>query len=531
MPFQHNSVIIKYELLSKKPCTLRHIPILNSRHFYDVNGANLPKFEVTPTAKKLIIKPGNIDKILTIYCPNTSYEPIGLWNNIEYEIDHRRHDSYQDNNFILGELTHPIKDTYEYYLQLSIEEGLVNDPQLLFSEELSRKKQIVLHAQLPQSMSPLVLSADSFIVRRKTKKSIIAGYHWFSDWGRDSLIALPGITLVTKRFEDAHNILLNFSQYCLRGLIPNTFTDRESLAVYNTVDASLWYIDRIFQYLKYTNDLDTIKHLWPTLTSIIEHYKNGTDFDIHLDKDGCIAHGPGLTWMDVKHGDYYPTPRSKKAVEIQALWFNALKIMEILSEFLGKKEIYSELADHLATNFQYNNDQIYDVIDIPDASIRPNQIFLASLDFSPLSHQTQRQIVDEIERHLQTIFGLRTLSPDDEKYKGSYFGPYHRDFAYHNGMVWPWLLGSFISAYVKTHHHTSSARQHAFTSYLEPMMRIFGEHWDGSIPEIFDGDPPFVPRGCINQAWSVAEILRVWVEDIENIRPSFEKTVLHEVRV
>ncbi len=531
MPYQKNTTILKYELTSKKPCTLRHMPIINSRHFYDTVSKNHTTFQVTPTPKELIIKPDNCDQYLTIYCPHTKYQPLGYWSEIKYSVDKKRQDSYHDHNYVLGELIHPMKDIHEFYLQLSIEEDQHINPRHQFSEELSRKKQLVVHAQLPQKMMPLVLSSDSFLVNRNKGKSIIAGYHWFSDWGRDTLIALPGITLITKRFEDAQNILSNFSKYCQRGLIPNTFTDRESLAVYNTVDASLWYIDRVFQYLKYTNDLETIHHLWPTLTSIIDNYHAGTDFDIHMDLDGLICHGPGLTWMDVKHDQYYPTPRSQKAVEIQALWYNALMIMSTLSKLIGKTDKYSELAKRVKNTFKNKYDHLYDVLDLNDTSIRPNIIFLASLDFSPISMEIQKNIVETVERNLQTVFGLRTLSSNHPNYKGLYYGPYHRDYAYHNGIVWPWLLGSFITAYVKTHDYSNQARNHAYSKFIDPMLRIFGDRWDGSIPEIFDGDPPFAPRGCINQAWSVAEILRSWVEDIERIRPSYEKTVLHEIRV
>ena len=531
MPYQKNITLIKYEINSKKPCTLRHIPILNSRHFYDTVGQNHTKFDVTPTPNELIIKPDNIEKCLTISCPHTTYEPLGFWSKIDYSIDHRRHDSYQDHNYVLGELVHPLKDSHEFFIQLSLETTQYSNSQSQFSEELNRKKQMVLHAQLPQSMQPLVLSTDTFLVSRNKGKSVIAGYHWFSDWGRDTLIALPGLTLVTKRFEDAQNILQNFSQYCQRGLIPNTFTDRESLAVYNTVDASLWYIDRVFQYLKYTNDSDTIQQLWPTLTSIIDYYHSGTDYNIHMDLDGLIAHGPGLTWMDVKHDQYYPTPRTEKAVEIQALWYNALRIMAILSNLLEKDDKYTELAKRVKNTFQSQYNQQYDVIDTKDTSIRPNQIFLVSLDFSPISKDLQYLIVKTTEHHLHTIFGLRTLSPNHPNYKGYYFGPYHRDYSYHNGIVWPWLLGSFITAFIKINQHSNQAKNHAFSTYLEPMLRIFGDRWDGSISEIFDGEPPFAPHGCISQAWSVAEILRAWVEDIEGIRPSYEETVLSEIRV
>jgi predicted glycogen debranching enzyme len=384
---------------------------------------------------------------------------------------------------------------------------------------------------LPRPCDKLVLSADTFVVNKGAGKSIVAGYHWFSDWGRDTLIALPGITLVTKRFDDAKQILESYGKYCKNGLIPNVFAERDSQPVYNTVDASLWYIDRVYQYLKYTNDVHLVEKLWPILESIIERYKNGTDFGIHMDNDFLISHGEGLTWMDVKIGDSYITPRSKKAVEIQALWYNALRIMSTLSSLLGKENHYSALADKVKESFRRQYIHPYDVIDTKDLSMRPNQIFLASLDFSMIEKQMQKSIVAELQKSLVTIFGLRTLSPQDSRYKGTYLGNHHRDFAYHNGTVWPWLLGQFIKAYVKVHDHDPSQRQYAFHNFLQPMLDVYGDSWDGSIYEIFDGDPPFAPHGCITQAWSVAEILRTWVEDIENMTPRYESLLLHEVGV
>jgi predicted glycogen debranching enzyme len=309
------------------------------------------------------------------------------------------------------------------------------------------------------------------------------------------------------------------------------FAERDSQPVYNTVDASLWYIDRIYQYLKYTNDLHLVEKLWPILQSIIERYKNGTDFGIHMDNDFLISHGAGLTWMDVKIGDSYITPRSKKAVEIQALWYNALRIMSALSSLLGKENQYSALADKVKESFRRQYIHPYDVIDTKDLSMRPNQIFLVSLDFSMIEKQMQKSIVAELQKSLVTIFGLRTISPQDSRYKGTYLGNHHRDFAYHNGTVWPWLLGPFIKAYVKVHDHDPAQRQEAFHNFLQPMLDVYGDSWDGSIYEIFDGDPPYAPHGCITQAWSVAEILRTWVEDIENITPRYESLVLNEVGV
>jgi len=344
------------------------------------------------------------------------------------------------------------------------------------------------------------------------------------------VIALPGITLVTKRFADAKQILLSFGEHSRRGLIPNTFMDRDSQAIYNTVDASLWYIDRVYQYLKYTNDLEFLRENWDVLQSIIAEYKKGTDFGIHMDNDYLISHGEGLTWMDVKLGEYYATPRAKKAVEIQALWYNALRIMSTCATMLGEYDEYGGLAEHVKEGFINQYDHQYDVLDTKDQSCRPNQIFLVSLDFSMIEKPLQQKIVQDVQDTLVTPFGLRTLSPHDSRYKGQYIGDYNKDLAYHNGTVWSWLLGSFVKAFVKVKNHEPEWRTYAFKNFLQPMIDIFGEQWDGSIYEVFDGNPPFLPEGCITQAWSVAEILRCWVEDIERIKPEYEH-ILHEISV
>jgi len=342
------------------------------------------------------------------------------------------------------------------------------------------------------------------------------------------LISLPGIALVTKRFDDAKQMLLSFGEHCKNGLIPNAFMDRDSKAVYNTVDASLWFIDRVYQYLKYTNDLNFIDEIWETLHSIIDGYKNGTEYNIHMDKDFLISHQEGLTWMDVKIGDCFPTPRSKKAVEIQALWYNALRIMGDLANISSRDDTYSDLAEKVKESFDKQFDRQYDIIDTKDLSFRPNQIFLVSLDFSMINKGLQEKIVNDVQKKLLTIFGLRTLSPDSSRYKGTYLGDYNRDIAYHNGTVWPWLMGPFIKAFVKVKNHELAWRDFAFQNFLKPMFDVFGSNWDGSIYEIFDGDPPHLPRGCITQAWSVAEILRSWVEDIENMSPKYENILLHK---
>ena len=523
MEHEKNTTIIRYMVSSDKPVTITHTPIINSRHIYDVNSKRYNTFQQDATKNGVNIKPDNIDKTLKISLKDATYQPLQYWEEFYYEKDRERNESWIDNNVQIGKFQKTINQPGGYYLIFTLENNSNIDPVKIYSSEVKRKKELLLKTDLPVKVNKLVLSSDNFIVKKGIGKSVIAGYPWFGDWGRDTLIALPGLTLVTKRFDDAKQILLSFGKYCKNGLIPNAFFDRDSKPVYNTVDASLWYIDRVYQYMKYTNDKEFLNEIWETLQSIIFGYIKGTDFGIHMDKDFLISHNPGLTWMDVKIGDYYPTPRSNKAVEIQALWYNALSIMSNFAQLLGKNDKFLVLSEKVKESIASQFDKQYDVIDTKDISVRPNQIFLVSLDFNMIDEKLQEKIVNDVQKNLLTIFGLRTLSPEDPNYKGSYIGDYNKDVAYHNGTVWSWLLGPFVKAFIKVNNHDVKSREFAYKNFIAPMLEVFNEKWDGSIYEIFDGSPVYAPRGCITQAWSVAEILRTWVEDIENITPKYEK--------
>ncbi len=531
MEYQKNTTVIKYEIQTDKPILITHEPVINSRHFYDTNEQHNVTYDQNLFKHGVSIKPSNVDITLKIILRDCLYKPKENWIEYHYEKDRERNDSWIDNCVHIGNFYKTIKSSCEYHVIFTLENNLYENPLDIYLQEIQRKKRLLERTELPKKFYKLVLSTDNFIVKKDNNKSIIAGYHWFSDWGRDTLISLPGIAFITKRFDDGKNILLSFSRYCRKGLIPNAFMDRDSKAVYNTADASLWYIDRIYQYMKYTNDLNFIEKVWEVLHSIIDNYRNGTDYNIHMDEDYLISHKEGLTWMDVKIGDYYPTPRSQKAVEIQALWFNALKIMSNFAGLLNKEDIYSDLAEKVKESFNIQFVQQYDVIDSKDLSFRPNQIFLVSLDFSMLDKDRKEKIVNDVQKNLLTLFGLRTLSKDDSRYIGTYIGDYNKDIAYHNGTIWPWLLGPFIKAFIKIKNHEPIWREYAFQNFLKPMFDIFGDNWDGSIYEIFDGDSPYLPRGCITQAWSVAEILRSWVEDIENITPKYENILLHKIGI
>ncbi|MDE1889383.1 MAG: amylo-alpha-1,6-glucosidase [Planctomycetota bacterium] len=373
----------------------------------------------------------------------------------------------------------------------------------------------------------LLSTSDSFIVKREhDKKSIIAGYHWFGDWGRDTMISLPGITLVQGKFEEAKEILLSYAKYVSQGMIPNRFPDYGETPEYNTVDASLWYIHATYQYLRFAKDLKTIrKNLYGVLKEIIECYKKGTRYNIHMDSDGLIyagAEGVQLTWMDAKVCDWVVTPRRGKAVEINALWFNALKIMSFLAREMSlnnESADYTALAQKVSTSFNdifwFDKGQyLYDYIDgeTKNMAIRPNQIFAVSLPYSMLSTKRQRSVIEIVKEHLLTPYGLRSLSPKDRDYVGHYYGnQYERDRAYHQGAVWAWLIGPYISAYARAYAGNKDIKKY-IKRLFEPFYAHLFEAGLGSISEIFDGDPPHTPRGCISQAWSVGETLRAYFE-------------------
>ena len=391
----------------------------------------------------------------------------------------------------------------------------------------------------------LVLAAGSFVVDGSVEKekSVMAGYHWFGVWGRDTFVSLPGLMIVTRRFEEAKEIFLAFARCTRKGLIPNFVSEEGSSSAYNTVDATLWYVNAVLQYLKYSGDFDFVgKNLWKALKQMIENHVEGTMFDIHMDADGLLSHGPQLTWVDSSIDGKPVTPRAGKAVEIQALWYNALKTMELLANRFHdnqEAEKYASISEKAQKNFvskfwNLQNSRLYDSISEKgaDSSLRPNQILAASLDFVMLNNERNEKVVEVVRNELLTTAGLRTLSRNDRHYVGVYVGDRpSRDRAYHSGTVWPWLLGPFTTAFLKAKGHAEAQREYAFNSFLKPLLtaQIY-EAGLGTIGEIFDGNPPHTPRGCISQAWSVAEPFRAYVEDVLQIRPQYEGKILKSLR-
>lgn len=378
----------------------------------------------------------------------------------------------------------------------------------------------------------LVLASDQFLTYRESTKmmTVLAGLPWFTDWGRDTMIAFTGLTLCTKRFKEAEEILLTFARYIRHGIVPNMFPDDNMPPLYNTVDASLWYFYAVYQYLHYNPAAEAEafvkEQIFPHLKEIISAYEKGTDFSIYMEDDGLIHAGSGLdqiTWMDVRIGDWVATPRHGKPVEINALWYNALRIMESLCEkFDEDASAYRTRAEQVKESFNAKfwdsaNQCLFDVVDgdEPDDHIRPNQVYAVSLPFSLLPEEQEKAVVALVEKELFVGCGLRSLAPDHPDYHGIYCGALaKRDAAYHQGTAWGFLLGGFFSAYMKVNHHSSSAAANA-VRMLEPVRKhLTDSGCIGSISEIFDGDAPHNPRGCYAQAWSVGEVLRCYCEDI-----------------
>jgi predicted glycogen debranching enzyme len=413
-------------------------------------------------------------------------------------------------------------------------------PERAVAMEVQRRDRLLAAAHPAVRSGPaaeLVYAADQFIIRPAGRpdeearahaagdevRTVIAGYHWFTDWGRDAMISLEGLTLATGRHVEAGWILRGFAHYIRDGLIPNMFPEGESEGVYHTADATLWFFHALQRYYRATGDLATLELLLPRLEDIVAHHLRGTRFGIGIDpEDALLRQGWSerpLTWMDAKVEDWVVTPRRGKAVEINALWYNALRLLSgWLHERRSASEAkpYAELAERVRASFNRRfwyakGGYLYDVVDGEngdDAACRPNQLFAFSLDHPVLERARWEPVVRTVEKRLLTPVGLRTLSEDHPEYKRVYFGDLRaRDAAYHQGTVWPWLFGPFIDAWLRLYPE----RRREARRFLEGLLPHLDEACLGSVSEICDGEPPFVPRGCIAQAWSVAEVLRCWI--------------------
>ena len=567
MPKHKNVVVITYKLTNKNNSgvKIKLYPLLTCRHYHTViYQSKIPlNFTLKSTNKQfeaVFQRPQ-----ATIVCRSTDgefKEGINWLTHLHYRDELMRGEADVDDCFQPGyfelEVQANIEKEFAVTCAVSHESqetertldsigGSIKEVQESFVQEENQKSELLStfqrdHPGVPMNdwLNWILLAADSFLVADADgKKAVIAGYHWFETWGRDTFISLPGLLLVTGKYGDAQNILQSFIKYSKSGLIPNFVPDKSGIPVYDTVDATLWYINSVLQYVKYTGDFGFVKdELWEELQGLVENHQKGTLFGIHVDRDGLLMHGPRLTWMDAAVGNDVITPRTGKAVEIQALWYNALKTMELFAkefEETALAENYDLMANQAKQNFSEKfwnpkKNCLYDVIneETLDASIRPNQIFAVSLNFTMLSVEKSQKVVEIVNRELVTPFGLRTLSLDDPKFIGKCAGDSRsRDMAYHNGTIWPWLLGPYVTAYLKVNDYTAKAREQMLENLVLPLFTT-GIHQGclGSINEIYDSDPPNEPRGCISQAWSVAEPLRAYVEDIMQVKPKSAKEFL-----
>jgi predicted glycogen debranching enzyme len=537
-----NTTVVEYEVRaidnSAKPkCVLELRPLIAFRDYHSTTHQNDALNPALETREGLVsMQP--YPSLPHLFFAHNAQDLVteGKWFlNFEYRVERERGLDFEEDLFHPFTLRFDLTKRRGATVIASTEPHAADSAPVLRESERQRREAIVEAAPGDQ---PLVVSltaaADQFIVERGALKTIVAGYHWFTDWGRDTMIALPGLTLVTGRYNVARQILEAYSEHLDQGLLPNRFPDAGETPEYNTADATLWFIEAIRAFLHYSGDEAFVRErLYPKLKDIIDWHVRGTRYGIHVDSDGLLACGePGvqLTWMDAKVGEYVVTPRTGKPVEIQALWYNALRIMEDFARRFGdpsSETLFAGLADEAkeAFNARFWNPSagcLYDVVENghSDGSMRPNQIFAVSLPYSMLPPEKASAVVQAVQNELLTPMGLRTLSRHDPRYRAHYDGGVtERDTAYHLGTVWPWLMGPFITAYMSVNQRSETARQQA-ESWLSGFSGHLTTTGLGQICEIADAEYPYTPRGCIAQAWSVAEILRAAVEDVYAVESS-----------
>ncbi|HTB25610.1 MAG TPA: amylo-alpha-1,6-glucosidase [Puia sp.] len=530
-----NTTLIRYEVLNtNSPFILQLLPLIAARGYHELQHSNNNIFWKIDFKNGLFHnQPFDGAPDIYISVPGSSFQEVNKWYyKFNYLQEKYRGLDYVEDLFNHGIFQVELKDGDSLDIIISTEDPTGKNPDTLFEREKNRKLSLLkgVHGDMLRN---LTLAADQFIVKREIPavseeastvplKTIIAGYHWFTDWARDTMISLPGLCLRTGRNEDAKKIISVFAKSVSMGMLPNRFMDNNEPPEYNNADGTLWYFNAVYDYLQTTHDLDFIlKEILPVLKDIIQWHLKGTRFNIHADTDGLLYAGEAgqqLTWMDARIGDWVVTPRMGKPVEIEALWYNALKIFEAIlllngesdsaGNILGKaeqaKKSFSEKYWYAEGNYLYDN---IDESGKPDASIRPNQVFALSLPFHLIEGEKAKAVMNILKSKLYTPVGLRSLSPDDPNYRGNYGGnTFLRDGAYHQGTVWSWLLGPYVEAGMKTAGDQFKTEAMGIINHFTYHLK---EGCIGTVSEIFDGDPPYHPRGCVAQAWGVAEILRV----------------------
>lgn len=545
-----NATVIRYRLIpgpgSPPEAVLRLQPLVTCRSVHAVLSANGWPFHQAVAAGATAICAYAGAPALHLRADAGAYAPGGAWvHGLYYPYEQQRGEATAEDLYSPGEFRVEAAGPVEYTLLAFA--GPEPPPGLgpaaaalapaplpagwgAAAEERERARAGALLAPFQDPFARhLAYAGDQFVSHRAATgtRTVLAGFPWFTDWGRDTMIALPGLTLTTGRHDLARELLRTFARYAEDGLVPNCFADVGETALYNTADATLWYIHAAWRYLQASGDAGfVVEDLYPFLKEVIRHHVNGTRFGIGTTREWLLRCGSPdvpVTWMDARVGDWVVTPRDGLPVEIQALWHNALRIMAHLAEAAGDRpDPYFRMAAQVQAAFTrrfwnrqsgYLHDRILDD-GTPDPTLRPNQLLAVSLDFPLVGADLGRKVVGAVWRELWTPYGLRTLAPSDPAYLGRYEGDRRRrDAAYHQGTVWPWLVGPFLSAYLRVYGRTPAALRLAEAALL-PLRDHLLEFGLGSIAEIFDGDAPHHPRGCPAQAWSVAELLRVWVEEL-----------------
>ena len=538
--WQKNLVGVRYCIKTPpgRSVQLQLLPFIGLRDFHGLRSSSNAYFNVHSGPRITNVSEGN----LNVYIQSDEGvfdQKSDWWYRHTYTVETERGQDDCEDLFVPGSFYHDMSGDGQITLWISTDSirlpdwnqelanrianatpGQINSSLAIRSSSTASNVASTASKTTATSVTPatrLLRAAADFVVSRKTPdgtlgKTVLAGYPWFADWGRDTMISLPGLFLTTSRFAEAGQVLSVFAQYTSEGMIPNRFDDYSNEPHYNTVDASLWFIHAAFEFRRLSGDSKTFESkLLPACQQIIDGYSKGTRFGIRMDPaDSLISSGDAstqLTWMDAKCNGIAFTPRQGKAVEINALWYNALKLM-------GKNELAQEVADSFQKQFWISTARgCYDVVNEhgADSQIRPNQIFAASLPHSPLTADQRVAVVEIVRRELLTPFGLRTLARNERNYQGRYTGDQmRRDNAYHNGTVWPWLIGAFLEAYVNSKNQSGEAVTQA-RIWLQPLIDSMDRGCIGQIAEIFDGDEPHRAVGCCAQAWSVAEVLRLAV--------------------
>jgi predicted glycogen debranching enzyme len=536
-------VVVRWSLAGKGgPVRLKILPMLSGRDYHALHHEN-PGLQTHVQMKKGAVTWQPYQDLPTVKAlHNGGYEHSPDWyRRVQYPVEQQRGLDCEEDWWSPGTFTFLLTGTQPAQLAFTTGTLTVAEVQEAVRSEHNRRAKTGRgedNAKRPPTTDPLVhalwQASEVFIADRGRQKTVIAGYPWFTDWGRDTFIALPGLCLVTGRFAVARQIIAAFAGHISEGMVPNRFPDAGEAPEYNTIDASLWFIQAVGRYLTYTGDTTAVKRVaWPAVKAILDGYRQGTRYGIRVETDGLVAggsQGVQVTWMDAKIGSWVVTPRRGKPVEIQALWVHALAVGEALAGRFGDKayarrcaEDRARAVDSFRARFWYEDGgYLYDVVDGEqgdDATLRPNQIYAVALSDDLLDKARAQQVVKKVEEELLTPVGLRTLAAADPHYHPRFEGGViSRDMAYHQGTVWPMLLGAFVTAWVKVHGGIPSAPKQA-RGFFDGLERHLGEACLGQVSEVFDGSPPHQPRGCFAQAWSVAEPLRALVEDVYGFAP------------